>query len=171
MTKSMGINILFTILELTNDHTFCTLENLTPLKYNISGTCFQGPITRDELALLRCTHAEYILHRVFLDKCYRTDTVFVCPQHVLQTVDDTRWLGLPWHKDTKLNFVRRHQKAPDCSNIHDLFHLGGRYYLSTKQGFLTVLNTTNGSSHIISLTPLTVYHFPCELTFATQQTG
>ena len=43
--------------------------------------------------------------------------------------------------------------------------------MSTQQGLLPVFNTTNGSSHLISLTPLTVYHFPCELTFTTQQTG
>ena len=29
----------------------------------------------------------------------------------------------------------------------------GRYYLSTQQGLLPVFNTTNGSSHLISLTP------------------
>ena len=49
--------------------------------------------------------------------------------------------------------------------------LGGLYYLSTQQELLPVFNTTNGSSHLISLTPLTAYHFPCELTFTTQQTG
>ena len=43
--------------------------------------------------------------------------------------------------------------------------------MSTRQGLLPVFNTTNSSSHLISLTPLTVYHFPCELTFTTQQTG
>lgn len=60
MAKSMAINILFTIPELTPEHAFCTIEYLTPLKYNISGTCFQGPITHDELALLHCPHAEFI---------------------------------------------------------------------------------------------------------------
>ena len=121
--------------------------------------------------MLHCPNAEFILQRAVLDQCYRTDDTFVCPQHVLKTVNDTRWLGLPWNKDAKLNFVRRHKQAPDCSNIHNLYHLGGRYYLSTQQGLLPVFNTTNGSSHLISLTPLTVYHFPFELTFATQQTG
>lgn len=101
---------------------------------------------------------------------HRHDT-FVCPQHILKTVNDTRWLGLPWNKNAKLNFVRRHRRAPDCSDLHNFYHLGGRYYLSTQQGLLPVFNTTDGSSHLISLTPLTVYHFPCELTFTTQQTG
>ena len=43
--------------------------------------------------------------------------------------------------------------------------------MSTQQGLLPVFKTTDGSSHLISLAPLTVYHFPCELTFTTQQTG
>ena len=43
--------------------------------------------------------------------------------------------------------------------------------MSTQQGLLPVFNTTNGSSHLTSLTPLTVYNFPCALTFTTQQTG
>ena len=142
-----------------------------PLKYNLSGICFQGPVIRDELALLRCQHTEYILHCSLLGKCYRTDETFVCPQHILQLVNDTSWLGLPWHRDTQFNFVRCHQKAPDCSNINELFHLGGRYYLSTQHGSINAYNTTNSSSHILRISPLIVYHFPCDLTFASQQTG
>ena len=38
MAKSMAINILFTIPELTPENVFCTIEYLTLLKYNISGT-------------------------------------------------------------------------------------------------------------------------------------
>ena len=171
LTKSMGVNVLFTLPELVSDHAFCTIEYLLPLKYNISGTCFQGPITRDELALLRCPHTDYILHRTLLNKCYHANAAFVCPQNILQRVNDTRWLGLPWNAHSKVNFVRRHQQASDCSNLHDLIHLGGRYYLSTQHTLLPVFNSTNDSSHLMSLTPLTIYHFPCELTFSTQQTG
>ena len=170
-SKSLGVNILFTVPELHSDHTFCIIEYLMPIKYNISGTCYQGPVTRDELALLRCQHSEFILKKSLLDKCFHSSTTFVCPQHILQLVNNTDWLGLPWHKKTKLNFARQHQKSKDCSNLHDLFHLGGRYYLSAQQGHLTVSNTTNGSTHVIPLSPLMVYHFPCDLTFDTQQTG
>ena len=59
MAKSMAINILFTIPELTPENAFCTIEYLTLLKCNISGTWFQGPITRNELALLHCPHIIY----------------------------------------------------------------------------------------------------------------
>lgn len=170
-SKSLGVNILFTVPELHSDHTFCTIEYLMPIKYNISGICYHGPIIRDELALLRCQHSEFILKKSLLDKCFHSSTTFVCPQHILQLVNNTDWLGLPWHRKTKLNFARQHQKAKDCSNLHDLFHLGGRYYLSAQQGQLTLSNATNGSTHVIPLSPLMVYHFPCDLTFVTQQTG
>ena len=83
MGKSVGINFLFTIPELTAANSLYTIEYLTPLKYNFSGICFQGPVIRDELTLLRCQHTEYILHRSLLGKCYRADETFVCPQHIL----------------------------------------------------------------------------------------
>lgn len=170
-SKSLVVIILFTVPELHNDRTFCTIEYLLPLKYNVSGICYHGPIIRDELALLRCQNSEYILKKSLLDKSFHSSTTFVCPQHILQLVNNTDWLRLPWHRNTKLNFARQHQKAQDCTNLHELFHLGGRFYLSTQQGILKVHNTTNSSTQIIPLSPLMVYHFPCDLTFATQQTG
>lgn len=171
-SKSMGINILFRVPELHTDPTFCTIEYFLPIKYNISGTCFHGTIIRDELTLLRCQNSEFILKKPLLDiKCFHTSTTFVCPQHLLHLANDTDWLGLPWHKNAKLNFARKHQKAKDCTNLHDLFHLGGRIYLPAQQGYLQVFNKTNSSTQIIPLSPLLIYHFPCDLTFATQQTG
>ncbi|XP_078352439.1 uncharacterized protein LOC144637179 [Oculina patagonica] len=171
LSKSIGINILFTIPQLTSKSTFCTLEYLLPIKYNLSGVCYQGPITRDQLALLHCAHSTFIVHVNLLQKCYHSDSTFVCPKHMLQLANDTSWLGIPWNSKSKLSFNRFHRKAPDCTNLHDLHHLGGRYYLSTQQGVLTISNSTNGSSHTISLSPLMIYHFPCDVTFATQQTG
>lgn len=170
-SKIMGISLLFTVPELLTDHAFCTIEYLMPIKYNISGTCFHGPIIRDELALLHCQDSEFILKKSLLDKCFYTSTTFVCPRHILQLVNNTDWLGLPWNQNTKLNFARKHQEAKDCTNLHNLFHLGGRFYLSTQQGKLQVHNTTNNSMQTLPLSPLMVYHFPCDLTFATQQTG
>ena len=48
---------------------------------------------------------------------------FVCPRHILTLVSDTEWIGLLWHKHSKLTFSRRHQLAPDCSNLHELLNL------------------------------------------------
>lgn len=171
LSKSVGINILFTIPELAGGSTFCTLEYLLPIKYNLSGICYQRPIARDHLARLRCEHSEFLLHAGLLHKCYHSDSTCVYPQHMLQLVNDTSWLGLPWTATTKLTFSRHHQKAPNCANLHDLHHLGRRQYLTTQQGVLTIHNTTNGSFHTIPLSPLIVYNFPCDVKFSTQQTG
>ena len=170
-SKALSLNILFTVPELPSTSPFCTIEYLLPIKYNISGTCYQGPITRDELTLLHCGNSDYVLHKSILDKCYQSDDTFVCPQNILHLANGTGWLGFPWHKNSKLTFTRRHTQAPDCTNLHVFYHLGGRYYLSTQQGSLKVHNTSNGSSHIIPLSPLMVYHFPCELTFPEQPQG
>ena len=64
-----------------------------------------------------------------------------------------------------------HVLVQDCSNLHDFFHLGGRYYLSTQQRLLTIRNATHDYTHDLQLSPLTVYHFPCDLTFVNQPTG
>ena len=57
-SASIGVNMLFTIPKLDSAFSFCTIEYLTPLKYKIANQCYEGPVTRDELALLRC-HREF----------------------------------------------------------------------------------------------------------------
>ena len=100
---SIGVNMLFTIPKLDSDFSCCTIEYLTPLKYKISNQCYEGPITHDELALLRCEQSAYILHRNLLGKCFHSDMTFVCPCHILTLVNDTEWIGLPWHINTATN--------------------------------------------------------------------
>ena len=56
--------------------------------------------------------------------------------------------------DLKLSFLRNHQPAPNCDHIHPLIHLGGRYFLSTTSGKLT-LNTGG----LLSVSTLAVYNF------------
>lgn len=170
-SKMVGANMLFTLPDLVPNSPFCTIEYLVPLKYKLKTHCYQGPIASDELALLRCSQSEYILHKDLLDKCYRSDDTLVCPQHILNVVNDTNWLGLPWHTNSKLVFSRRHTLAADCSNLHDLLNLGGRYYLATQQRTLALHNSTNRSTNTLLTTPLTVYHFPCEISFSSQTTG
>ena len=74
-SKSLGVNILFTVPELHSDHTFCTIEYLMPIKYNILGICYHGPIIRDELALLRCQNSEFIFKKSLLD--WAVDTIYL----------------------------------------------------------------------------------------------
>ena len=170
-TKNITANILFTVPQLSTQSAFCTLEHLASLKYKQSDHCYHGPIIRDALALLHCANNDYLLHKTDLDKCSHSDHTFVCPRSILTLVNDTKWLGLPWHPQIKLVFSRRHQRAIDCTSLSDFLHLGGRYYLSLQRQNLTFHNRTDNSLQELPLTPLTIYHLPCDLVFATQPIG
>ena len=107
--------------------------------------------------------------RIKLFTCFQDDNTLVCPHSVVHKLYEPDWLGLPWTPSTKMSFPRLHSTALDCSNLHPLLHLGGRHYLSTTSSTLSVNGLTNRST--IHLSPLMVYHFPCEVTFPEQQTG
>ena len=65
----------------------------------------------------------------------------------------------------KLSFPRNLELAPDCDHIHPLIHLGGRYFLSTTSGTLTL------SSGELDVSPLAVYNFPCNVSFIGMKTS
>ena len=69
-------------------------------------------------------------------------------------------VGFGWNPDLKLSFPRNHQPAADCDHIHPLIHLGGRYFLSTTSGTLT-LNTGG----LLSVSTSAMYNFPCNVSF------
>ena len=111
------------------------------------------------------------IRNFFLARCSLSDYTFVCPDHILRLVSDTTCLGLLWTRGSKIVFSRNHVKAQYCSQLVDLHHLGGRNYLSTQHGILTLRNKTGETTHTVPLSPLIVYHFPCDLEFSTQRTG
>lgn len=79
------INILFTVREVPDENSFCTIEYVLPLKYNVSGTCYTGPITCHDLVLLTCPHDRF-----------HDDSAYLCPQQVLNLITAANLLGLPW---------------------------------------------------------------------------
>ena len=40
-------SVLLTLPEIPNSEAFCTIETLTPLKFNSSNICYTGPITKN----------------------------------------------------------------------------------------------------------------------------
>lgn len=163
--KQLDLSLLFTVPEIPHKNSFCTVEYLTPLKYNISGTCYTGPITYDNLALVTCSNVKSLVQVDSLQKCFQQDRTLLCPHHIFQSVKNVAWLGFPWNPTTKLSFPRHHQPARDCSDLHPLHVLGGRYYLATTADTLQ-LNTGP-----INTSPLAVYHFACNTTFNGMATG
>ena len=65
---------------------------------------------------------------------------------------------------TLVNFEQNHAQVP-CTDFHPLYHLGGRYYLSTKEQSIEL---STGTLHML---PLTIYHIPCKETNPILKTG
>ena len=157
--------LLLTIPVLPNLAAFCTIEYLSPLKFNLSNTCYTGPVTATNFALVSCPTSKQLVTTEMLQQCYKDSSTIICPQHILNFATNISWLGFPFNPDVKLTFPRNHVRAHDCSNLHPLVHLGGRSYLSTTTAPLTL------SSGQLVTTPFTIYHFPCNVSFAGMVTG
>jgi len=54
------VNILLLAPVVVDRNSFCVVENLTPLKFNLSGTCFTGPVQHTNLALITCPESKLI---------------------------------------------------------------------------------------------------------------
>ena len=159
------MHILFTLPHIRDKLSICTTENLTPLQYKISKTCYSGPITRQELTLITCTNTKTILPADTLVKCYSADNTFLCPENVLTFARDVAWLGVPWSPQTHMDFSRTH-RTTKCRRKTALLHLGGHYYLSTKRQTFQLTNRT------LTLQPLAIYQLPCgEAALAGLATG
>ena len=81
----MLYNILFLAPEIANKSNFCVVEHLTPLKFNLSGTCFTGPVRQTNLALITCLNLNQIVPVDLLDRCFSSEVGFLCPTNVLKT--------------------------------------------------------------------------------------
>ena len=163
--QNLTIDILLLAPEITDKNSFCVVEHLTPLKFNISGKCFSGPVQHTNLALINCPNSRQVVSLEGLDRCFSSEVGFLCPKNVLKSVSSLQWLGFAWNPNLKLSFPRNHEVAPDCDHIHPLIHLGGRYFLSTTSGTLTL------SSGELDVSPLAVYNFPCNVSFIGMKTS
>ena len=124
--RDLNVNILFLAPEIANKSNFCVVEHLTPLKFNLSGTCFTGPVRQTNLALITCPNLKQIVPVDSLDRCFSSEVGYLCPTNVLKTITNLQWLGFAWNPELKLSFPRNHLSAPNCDHLHPLLHLGGR---------------------------------------------
>ena len=159
MMVNLNIDILLLAPELMDKNSFCVIEHLTPHKFNLSGKCFSGPVQHTNLALMNCPNSRPVVSLEGLDRCFSSEVGFLCPKNVLKSVSSLQWLGFAWNPNLKLSFPRNHEVAPDCDHIHPLIHLGGRYFLLTTSGTLTL------SSGELDVSPLAVYNFLCNVSF------
>lgn len=157
-------SVLLTIPEVPDLNSFCTIENLTPIKFKSSGVCYTGPVTKLDLVMITCPNSKQIVSSAALNKCYQDSSAFTCPTNVLTVATYISWLGFPFNPDTKLTFLQHHAAAKDCSNLHPLIHLGGRTFCRHYGYNLSVvLWIANNCS--------AVYHIPCNVSFVCMVTG
>ncbi len=116
-------SVLLTLPEIPSEKAFCTVENLTPIKFNSSNVCYTGPITKENLVLLTCPHSTQILSTGALSKCYQDCSTLICPTNLLNVATNISWLGFPFNLDSKLTFPRNHVQAKDYTNLHLLLNL------------------------------------------------
>lgn len=133
------INVLTLVPEILDKESFCTIEHLTPLKFNISNTCLQRSIKQTELALITCPLSKHVISTITLDKCFVSDYSVLCTTNILQVVNEVEWLGFPWSSGVRLTYpyhmsYQYHVAAKDCEGLHPFVNLGGRCYLSTTSG-------------------------------------
>ena len=131
--QNLTIDILLLAPEITDKNSFCVVEHLTPLKFNISGKCFSGPVQHTNLALINCPNSRQVVSLEGLDRCFSSEVGFLCPKNVLKSM-----VGFCLESDSAETFPRKHELASDCDHIHPLIHLGGRYFLSRAFGTLTL---------------------------------
>ena len=157
-------SILLTIPVISDLTGFCTLEYLTPIKFQSADTCYSGPVTKSNLVLLTCPDSKRIVTTEALNKCYQ-DTSVICPTNVLTVATSISWLGFPFNFDVKLTCPRHHVIPNHCSNLHPLLHLGGRTYLATTAIALPL------SSGTLMTSPLSIYAIPCNISLTGMATG
>ena len=54
-------SVLLTLPVVRDHNAFCTIEYLMPVKFNLSNTCYTGPLTQENLAILTCPDTRHIL--------------------------------------------------------------------------------------------------------------
>ena len=161
----LDLNLLFIAPIISNADSFCTIEYLSPLKFNISNQCYTGMVTQTNLALINCKNSQTIITVEALEKCFQNEKTVLCPANILKMVRNIPWLGYPWNPDLRLSVSRHHVPASNCDGLHPLVFLGGRHFLSTTSGSL------NLNSGTLEISPLVVYNFPCNVSFDGMKTG
>ena len=106
MGKDLNVNILLLVPEIVSKNNFCVVEHLTPLKFNLSGSCFTGPVRQTNLALITCPNSKQIVSVEALHRCFSSEVGFLCPQNVLKAVTNLQWLGFAWNPELKLSFPK-----------------------------------------------------------------
>jgi len=162
--ENLDAHVLLVVPKIADQNMFCVVETLSPIIFNVSNKCFQGPVRQNNLMLISCPNIKKVVNRNVLENCFKNEQGFLCHKDILSTFNEVEWLGFPWADASRLSFTRRHRETT-CDGLQTLIHIGGRYFLSTSTGTLI---TNSGT---LNVHPLTIYHFPCNVTFHGMQSS
>ena len=109
--RKLNVNVLVVALEVLSSNYFCVVEHLTPLKFNLSGTCYTGPVRQINLALITCPDSKSIVPLEALVRCFSSEVGFLFPKNVLKSLTSLQWLGFAWNPHLKMSFSRNHMPA------------------------------------------------------------
>ena len=158
-------SILFTIPEISNLNSFCTLEYLYPLKFNFSNVCYEGPITKTDLVLITCPKSRQLTTVQVLKNVIRILARSYVPNICYKLLQILVYLA-----SHSILTLKSHSLVITCglstvpkSNLWCI--LAGDTFLSTTMMLLGL------SSGTIMTSPFMVYHVPCNATFAGITTG
>ena len=160
----ISLHTLITLPRITTSTAFCTIEYLMPLTYQTNKRCYTGPLTRNDLILVSCPNSKIVMRSEALSRCFSQHGTLVCPDSITRHSQDNSWLGIPFMPGSTVDFQRSHVPA-ECQDTTNLYHLGGRYFLSTKEQQINL----NGKP--FKMMPLSVYHIPCDHVSDDLETG
>lgn len=163
--RYITLNTLVTVPRIASDDSFCTIESLLPLQYRVGDKCYTGPLVHNDLVLVSCLNSKLVVRADTLIACFSQTNALICPETILKSSNDSTWLGFPWTPGTKMTFERTHVEVTCDENLPSIYHLGGRYYMSTTT---TTLQLSTGP---LAMTPLSIYHIPCNETNPILKTG
>ena len=116
----LNVNVLVIAPEVLSSNNFCVVEHLTPLKFNLSGTCCTGPVQQTNLALITCSDSKSIVPLEALVRCFSSEVGFLCPKNALKSLTNLQWLGFAWNPELNMSFSRNHMPASSFPNICSL---------------------------------------------------
>ena len=95
--RELNVNVLVIAPEILSSNNFCVAEHLTTLKFNLSGTCYTGPVRKTNLALITFPDSKSIVTSEALVRCFSSEVAFLCPKNVLKSLTSWLWLGFAWN--------------------------------------------------------------------------
>jgi len=123
--KYLGAVVLMIAPKIVDDSSFCVIEHLTPIKFNVSNKFYIGLVRQNNLVLITCPRVKKVIPFEVTKYCFQSKQGFLCHKSIVDSISEINCLGFPWNDKSKLSFPRNHQESSSCECIHPMINLGG----------------------------------------------